>query len=147
MPQPAATYHTVVSRSTWIYSTGCSPCQEAGSMYSASFLKSFFKVPMLAADTLPLLAPFMNPMPTPIPPTPIPPMPPTPAPFCTTDFFRFLIRPNMQNIRQAVRAAAMHPRAAKTPPGSSSNLRAVPHSSSDSSKPLGQLWWPEKERL
>uniref|UniRef100_A0A1B0BCI5 Uncharacterized protein n=1 Tax=Glossina palpalis gambiensis TaxID=67801 RepID=A0A1B0BCI5_9MUSC len=48
----------------------------------------------------------------------------------------------MQNIRQAVTAAAMQPKAAKTPPGNSSNFRAVPHSSSDSSKPDGQLWWP-----
>lgn len=104
-----ASHHTVVSRSTCIYSTGCSPCQEDGSIKSESFLKSFFKVPPLIID------------------------------FCNTVFLRFLSKPNMQNIRQAVMAAAMQPNAANTPPGSSSSLRAVPHSSSDSSKPEGQL--------
>lgn len=104
-----ASHHTVVSRSTCIYSTGCSPCQEDGSIKSDSFLKSFFKVPPLIID------------------------------FCNTVFLRFLSKPNMQNIRQAVIAAAIQPRAANTPPGSSSSLRAVPHSSSDSSKPEGQL--------
>lgn len=54
----------------------------------------------------------------------------------------FLTKPIIQNMRQAVSAAAMQPIAANKPPGSSNSFRAVPHSSSDSSWPDGQFERP-----
>ncbi len=53
--------------------------------------------------------------------------------FVAMVFRFFLTNPNIQNIKQAAIAAAIQPNAANRPPGKCNSLRAVPHSSSDSS--------------
>lgn len=114
-------HHTVVSRSTCIYSTGGCSCQEPVSINNDSFFESFLLL-LLLLNVVPLIPPFDD--------------------FDVNNFLRFLTNPHTQNIMHTVIAAAIKPNAAYTLPGNSRSFLVVPHSSSDSSCPDGQFGRP-----